>query len=98
MFTITRFPALPCKNPAISLLGAQNFECELIWDHWHKIKSKFSYFSECRLVSPWTVFPQHFHTHDLKDFEPFSPLQKLEVSISQKRKLRLRKVKLLRLT
>jgi hypothetical protein len=33
------------------LLGAQNFECELIWGCWSKIKSEFSYFSECYLVS-----------------------------------------------
>jgi hypothetical protein len=44
----------------ISLLGSQNFEYELIWDCWHKIKSELSCFSKCLLVSHLTIFPQHF--------------------------------------
>jgi hypothetical protein len=51
-------PDLPFKNPVISLLEAQNFEYKLIWDCWCKIKSGFSYFSECHLVSHLTIFPQ----------------------------------------
>jgi hypothetical protein len=49
-----------------SLLWAQNFECELIWDCWCKIKSELSYFSECHLVSPLTIFPQHLHLQQNK--------------------------------
>jgi hypothetical protein len=54
MFPVTQSPTLPFKNPAISLLEAQNFEYELIWDHWRKMGSPTS------LSVTWFLARQYF--------------------------------------
>jgi hypothetical protein len=76
-FLVTWCSALPLKNPMNSQLGAQNFECELIWDCWRKIKSKLF----TSLSVGWFLIWQYSTTllEDPVRHQPVWPLEPLAV-------------------